>query len=393
MNIQFIRLTILLMASLIMFALSLELIWERFEPSETILSADDFYQSAIAEKGTLLNAQPITSVVLPKDLIETLKQGEIIRLTDDENQSFYYKLHQQKVLILGPITEHSQNSHIGQYIVTTFYLGFAVLLLIWFRPAFRDLRKLSASVSNFSSTQKWQSLHLKPTSIAYPAANTLNSMAERIEQLIELQRNLSRMIGHEIRTPLARTGFSIASLKHQPSLEEVLSIEEDLKEIEELTQEFLEITKLEFDAKDIVLVPQNIYPLVVELVDKLQKSSRITITIKMDRSTMAPIELKTFKRLMQNLVINALKHANDHVVIKLLQQNEQFSISVSDDGSGFSRPELVEKPYFQENINIDGYGLGLSIVKMIAAWYQGKIDIEQSTSLGGAKVKFIWPVK
>ena len=392
MNKQFLRLTMYVVASLIILAVTLEVIWEEFVPQETIISADDFYQSAIEENGQIFSMQPLNNIMLPGELIEQLKAGEIIRLDDSENHSFYYKLHKEQVLVLGPITDMNEASNIDDVISIVFYLGFSGLLLLWFRPAFMDLRKLSSHVKSFSKTAKWQTLDLKPTSIAFPAAHTINKMAERIEQLIDLQKNLSRMVGHEIRTPLARTGFSIASLKYDPTMEEILSIEEDLQEIEDLTEEFLQITKLEFDSKDIVLTRQNIYAPIEELVNKLQRASRIKITVEVDKNLLAPVEHKTFKRLMQNLVTNALKHAKDEVIIHLTERKGIYTLWVSDDGKGFCDSKLIDKPYYQESAKTDGYGLGLSIVKLIASWYNGNIQFESSNSLKGAKVIFTWPV-
>ncbi|WNC73570.1 ATP-binding protein [Thalassotalea psychrophila] len=392
MNKQFLRLTLYVVTSLIILAISLEVIWEEFVPQETIISADDFYHSAIEENGQIFTIQPLNNISLPDELLAQLTSGEIIRLDDNEDHSYYYKLHQQQVLVLGPIIDIHEASNIDDIIAIVFYLGFAALLLLWFRPAFMDLRKLSVHVKNFSETAKWHTLDLRPTSIAFPAAHTINKMAERIEQLIDLQKNLSRMVGHEIRTPLARTGFSIASLKYDPTMEEILSIEEDLQEIEDLTEEFLQITKLEFDSKDIVLTKQNVYAPIEELVNKLQRASRINIKVDVDKNLLAPVENKTFKRLMQNLVTNALKHANDEVVIHLTENKGIYTLWVSDDGNGFSDSELIDKPYYQENSKTDGYGLGLSIVKLIASWYGGKISFESSNSLKGAKVIFTWPV-
>ena len=379
------------MASLIILAITLEKIWESIDPPEVIVSADDVFNSAILENGNLFSLQPLASLQFQDDLIVTLKAGEIIRLNDDNDNSYYYKLHNDQVMVLGPIQANQSDNNNGNIISLVFYIGFACLVLLWFRPAFIDLKRLSAAMKDFSKSAKWQHLSLKPTSIAYPAADTINSMASRIEQLIELQKSLSRMVGHEIRTPLARTGFSIASLKHDPCMEEILSIEEDLKEIEELTEEFLQITKLEFDSKDIILTKQNAYAPIEHLVSKLQRSSRIKIKIEVDNNLLIPIETKTFNRLMQNLITNALKHAKDEVVIHLTAKGEQYTLWVSDDGKGFEQSNDAHKPYYQENPKTDGYGLGLSIVSMIASWYGGKITFDRSSSLNGAKVIFTWP--
>ncbi len=38
-----------------------------------------------------------------------------------------------------------------------------------------------------------------------------------------------------------------------------------------------------------------------------------------------------------------------------------------------------------------GHGLGLAIVKRIMYWHAGRVRIENTCSLGGARVVLVWP--
>ena len=343
------------------------------------------------ENGPLTDRKvSLEQLQLPAQVKKQLLNGETVALQNTNQQTYYYQYKDESLRIIGPITTVQSEDQNHSYIATFFYLGFALILLLWFRPAIRDFRLLSKSIVEFAKTAKWQPVPLKNSSIAFPTANTINVMAARIEHLMELQKSLARMVGHEIRTPLARTQFSIASLKYEPSIEEILSIEEDINEIEELTEEFLKITKLEFYSDKLTLSMQSPYPMIAELVNRLNKVSNVKIRLLVDENLRAPIEIKTFKRLLQNLITNALKHTRSTIKVSLESKNGRNILTVSDDGPGFNSTNSLQSTFYQEDTSKDGYGLGLAIVNMIATWYKGEVSFTKSESLGGAKVIFTW---
>lgn len=77
----------------------------------------------------------------------------------------------------------------------------------------------------------------------------------------------------------------------------------------------------------------------------------------------------------------------------------EATISVEDDGQGI--PEKDREKVFIPFARLDdsrtrasgGYGLGLSIVSRIAFWFNGKMSVDESPTLGGARFIMTWPVK
>lgn len=392
MSKQFFRLTFWLLFSLIILALSLESIWQAVEPDEQNIPLPLLFQSKEFSGDDFYKVVPTDSLHWSGPLLTALSEGQVIHLENSQGEAFYYKKLAQDVQVVGPIIYPKLNELNSNVFSLLFYSGFVIILILWFRPVFVDFSRLSRSIKIFSRTANWHEVELKETSIAFPMATTINAMAARIGQLIELQKSLSRMIGHEIRTPLARTQFSIASLKYEPSLEELLSIEEDIEEIAQLTEEFLKITKLEFESKDLVLSSQYTKGILYNLSTRLSSQSRIKISTIVDEKFKARIDGETFKRLAQNLITNALKHAESKITVRMFILDNCYHLSISDDGKGFESYQEVNKPFQQDNKNLDGYGLGLSIVKMIAGWYGGDIVLTSSEELGGAKVVFNWPM-
>lgn len=76
-------------------------------------------------------------------------------------------------------------------------------------------------------------------------------------------------------------------------------------------------------------------------------------------------------RIVQELISNAIKHAKPtHILAQCLQNDNQLSITVEDDGVGFDSAKL------------GGLGMGLSNVRTRVAYMGGKLDIHSEQGIG-----------
>ncbi len=110
----------------------------------------------------------------------------------------------------------------------------------------------------------------------------------------------------------------------------------------------------------------------------------------------AAIDRQMLRRVLINLVRNAVQAIRDarpsrggraagHVVVSAHAEGDGSVITVDDDGPGVpaEAQSRVFDPYF--TTKQDGTGLGLAIVKKIVVEHGGRIDVERSESLGGAR--------
>lgn len=101
------------------------------------------------------------------------------------------------------------------------------------------------------------------------------------------------------------------------------------------------------------------------------------------------IEEKWFQRIIENLLVNAVKHNNEttNVSVKLSQNATSFTLSISDNGKGMDdkTKELLFERYYRgtntEESNI-GTGLGLAITKQLVHAHNGTISIESELGKG-----------
>ena len=96
------------------------------------------------------------------------------------------------------------------------------------------------------------------------------------------------------------------------------------------------------------------------------------------------------QQVLINLIYNASKHIgkNGRIIISVTENEQCVVISVSDDGSGITdqeKPKIFSEFYQgsdSEDENIDGAGLGLSIVKNVIEKHNGKVYVGSVVGLG-----------
>lgn len=97
---------------------------------------------------------------------------------------------------------------------------------------------------------------------------------------------------------------------------------------------------------------------------------------------------------VENLIENAIKFAESHIVVTSWVTDSTLRISVADDGPGVNEKE-IERIYHNNPIASGamhkGMGYGLLIVKLVARKHKGKLVISRS-SLGGAEFTIQIPV-
>jgi len=101
------------------------------------------------------------------------------------------------------------------------------------------------------------------------------------------------------------------------------------------------------------------------------------------------------KRMVQNLLINAFKHAKGHVQVSL--SPGVALLQISDDGEGIpvDQRQRIFSPFVRldssRNRNTGGFGLGLAIIERIARLHQAQVRVVEA-ELGGACFEVRFPV-
>jgi two-component system sensor histidine kinase RstB len=234
-------------------------------------------------------------------------------------------------------------------------------------------------------------------------AETLNQMTSHIKRLLDSQRELTQAVSHELRTPLARLRFGMEMMAGSPDEEERLQqlelLDEDVNQLNQLIDEILTYATLQQSRPQLNFEPTNMTALMARIqreTDALGRPAKLTVVVE-DDLVIQSVE-RYAHRVIQNLVGNALRYADNDVRATLRRDGKYVELWVEDDGPGI--PEAQRERVFQPFTRLDdsrtrstgGYGLGLSIVSRIVHWFEGSIHVDQSKQLGGARFVMRWPV-
>ncbi len=236
---------------------------------------------------------------------------------------------------------------------------------------------------------------------------SFNSMADHIQRLMYVQKEMIHAVSHELRTPVARIRFGVQMIEDCQTPEsvqkQVKGIDGDIQELDELIDEILTYARLE-QGGPILAFQQADVAAIVEQVISEQSTGKPGIKIfseYKDGSSIwkeSEIETRYIHRSIQNLVGNAKRYADSKVKVVCSFDAETCRIDVEDDGPGI--PEDQWESVFTPFARLDdsrtrssgGYGLGLSIVRRILYWHGGQAFLGRS-EMGGAKFSLVWPRK
>ncbi|MGC3993159.1 MAG: MtrAB system histidine kinase MtrB [Propionicimonas sp.] len=236
-------------------------------------------------------------------------------------------------------------------------------------------------------------------------ARSMNHMAEELDKKITQLQNLSLVqqrfvsdVSHELRTPMTtirmaaevlhahRADFDAASRRSS----ELLSAE--LDRFEGLLTELLEISRFDAGAAELALDDVDLVALAGDEVNSLQRLAEGTgsvISLDADGRCVAEVDGRRIRRILRNLVTNAIEHGEGRpITVHLRSDDQAVAIAVRDHGVGFSAAEAgqVFNRFWRADPSrgrrVGGTGLGLSISLEDARLHGGWLNAWGRPGLG-----------
>ncbi len=227
---------------------------------------------------------------------------------------------------------------------------------------------------------------------------TFNRMADRVQGMVEGQRELMAAISHELRTPLARMRLQAELLREQGADERrIAALEADIAEVDGLVGELLESARLHQGMLALTVERLALRPLVAQVLAERPPGDRPVsvdipdgLQVRADRSRLA--------RVLRNLLSNIARYtpADTPVEITARSDDEGVHIAVADRGPGVPEdalPRLFD-PFFRteqsRSRSTGGLGLGLMLVRQIAEAHGGRVSARNRDG-GGLVVELLLP--
>ncbi len=229
-----------------------------------------------------------------------------------------------------------------------------------------------------------------------------DSMVERIQQLLDGQRQLLHDVSHEMRSPLARLQAAVGLARQQPERLEnsLLRVERECERMNQLIGELLTLSRLETGV-DSTRTSIDIAELLDELVADARfegKARQIEVDYRPGGMGFLSGSAELLHRAIENVVRNALRHspAGGRIQIEAKRiGGDRIAVTVADQGPGVPETELTNifQPFFRSEASVgEGYGLGLAIAHRVLENMNGRIEAENGPS-GGLIVRIIMPTE
>lgn len=214
-------------------------------------------------------------------------------------------------------------------------------------------------------------------------ADTFNKAADRIEHLVRSQKSLLANASHELRSPLARLRMAI-EIYSDTGAEKVKSeIVNNLSELDELVEEILLSSRL--DGAKAPVLDQS-----VDLLALTAEEASLHNLEVGGQTALVTGNAKLLRRLIRNLIQNALRHGAPPVEISMEQSGSDTTrLIVRDQGKGLppEERERVFEAFYRpagRSEAAGGWGLGLSLVRQIAQAHGGTVGYRDAPG-GGAE--------
>ena len=345
---------------------------------------------------------------LPAGRRALLDRGEIV--LEPGSRSFYRRVDLDGERYIGSHEEvlRAQNLpvDIGQalkmealrYVIVA--LALLLPIALWSRSHWQGLQSLSRVADEFGSGKLTARAQMKPSASIYPLAERINHMADRIEDLLEAQKSLLHSVSHELRTPIARLEFGMelldARAKDPDLSKRVKAMEGDLRELNSLVNELLDMSKLD-STRNLQTEHVALAQLLRECTGMLPPSPHTLDCVPGDDLDDVEVDRRLLMRAVCNLLRNAQKYAGSHILLSGVRLARSVEIAVDDDGPGIplEEREKIFEPFYRLDRSRDratgGFGLGLSIARKAVALHGGTLRAEGSP-LGGARFVITLPL-
>lgn len=216
-------------------------------------------------------------------------------------------------------------------------------------------------------------------------------------ELNEMKTRFVAMASHEFRTPLATMLSSLSLVDKYADANEtekrqkhINRIKESIKYLTDLLNDVLSISKLEEGKTAIHYEEFDLTEFTAETIHELQAVTEKgqQIIYNHEGTTTVFSDKKSLKIIYFNLISNAIKFSFKNAIIDVFTEvkNNSISIKVKDHGVGISdedKEHLFQRFFRGKNVtNIQGTGLGLTIVARYIHLLNGTISVESEINKG-----------
>jgi len=281
-------------------------------------------------------------------------------------------------------------------------LGFAALVLLllqWLilRWSLSPLRRVVAELKRVQAGLAERMDGVYPHELE-PLTDSINAMIESERENLERQRNTMADLAHSLKTPLAVLRARLDSDDDQAALRREVAAQ--CQRMTDLVS--YQLGRAASSGHKLFSAPVEIEShaeMIVQGLEKIHAGRGILCEFDIDTDARFYGEVGDLQELLGNLLENAFKWAKSRVLLTV-EVGEQSAnarpgllLRVEDDGAGIPEDKIrhVLQRGGRGDEQVQGHGIGLSIVQDIIHGYRGQLQVGSSQELGGARFEVRLP--
>ena len=208
----------------------------------------------------------------------------------------------------------------------------------------------------------------------------LTDVSER-ERRERAEREFVANAAHELRTPTAAILTSVEALqdgaREDPELGQRFldHIQREALRLSRLSRAMLTLARAQTGGEPVPLTAVQLRPVLEDALSNID-FGQIRVHVTCEPGTTANANADLLYHLFSNLLSNAAKHASQAIRIGVAPNGPGTAITVRDDGPGIAvedRDRVFDRFFRVGGRSADGFGLGLAIVREVAAALGGTV--------------------
>lgn len=327
---------------------------------------------------------------------------------------FHYHLAQAGGDHTSAELEHADLAFQDALIVSTgvaLVVSVAVALSVtaWFsRRVQRSTRAVVGAARRISAGQ--YAVRVPPTGLGSELdliGDTVNALAERLEETETTRQRLLSDLGHEMRTPLATIEMHLEAVEDGVRPLDATTIEvlrSSTGRLRRLAEDISAVSRAQEGRLDLVVAEEDLAELArrsVTAAAPAYEEAGTRLRLDAPRPVHVVVDGQRIAQLLANLLSNALRHtpSGGNVTVRVDRSADGAVLEVTDDGEGIDArdlPHVLERFYRGDQSRsrrLAGTGIGLTISAAIADAHGGTLRAESDGPGRGARLVLELPAR
>lgn len=226
--------------------------------------------------------------------------------------------------------------------------------------------------------------------------NSLNALAESLNRVEKLRKEMTANVAHDLRTPLTTVRSHLEGMIDEvipASTENLDSLLEEVKRLISLVHDLQEVNQADQAIHNFSFEMIEVNTFLQEFVKKTEplfREKNIGLEFYAEGAATINCDRKSLAKICDNLLTNALKYTpnNKKVIVRVKKNQSTVELIFEDQGIGISAedlPFIFERFYRTDKSRTresGGFGLGLTIVKELIEALGGRITAKSQPEVG-----------